>query len=166
MKVITHKNATEFSEESLNALRKISRVFVPIRETVNHLGAEWEVRVNGLTSPEQADILGVNITDPQKFCPQYFEISRLVPSIQEKIDEVSEHFGKPEQVEIEIEGLIIIVDIPTEDLMDAKIVRAEVIDWSQVHPYLPGDAIFAIKRQAQEKAKEYFEKLEKQDELV
>jgi len=157
MKIITYHNVTKFSEESLNSLRKIADVFTPIRKVISYRGAEYEVRINGLSDVDQTEILSIKITDPNQFCPNYFMISRIEPTIKEQIEVVSEHFGKPEQVEIDMDGLRIVVSTPTKNPRDAKIIGARVTDLEEVLEQMPSMDILNVRKEAIEKAKEYFE---------
>ena len=158
MKIITKDNVMDFY---MGGLRKIASVFSAVREIINYKGAKYEVRVNTLSDKdyENCEILNINITDPQLFYHMYFTtLNNIQPVIEEKIREVSEHFGNVEEIEIEIMGLRLIVSVK-----NIKIMVANVINLKEVLENINPSDLFNIKKEAIKKAKQYFEK---QDELV
>jgi len=161
MKIITKDNATDFCVDNL---RKIASVFSPVRETVDYKGAEYEVRVNTLSDKdyEDCEILNINIINPQIFYHMYLTaLSNIQSVIEEKISEVSEHFGNPEKIEVDVMGLRLIISTPIDDIKSARIMVAHVTNLKEVLENMHPVDFFNIKKEAIKKAKQYFEEQKK-----
>ena len=156
MKIITIDNIMGLCVDDL---RKVAAVFTPVRETVDYKGAEYEVRVNNLSNADQAEILSINVTNPYLFYSTYLTTLNTIQSVvEEKIRELSEHFGSPEEVEVEVMGLKLIISTPTDDIQDAQVTGVYVADLKKVLENIHPADFSNIKNAALQKAKQYFEK--------